>query len=59
MLLFSILGKFPVLTAWAYRKQSRTYPLDYGDNSLGYVENFLKMMFKKPTDDYEWLMKLW
>jgi len=47
-----ILGKFPVLTAWAYRKHAGL-PLDYGDNSLGYVENFLKMMFKKPTDDYE------
>ena len=47
-----ILGKFPVLTAWAYRKHAGL-PLDYGDNSLGYVENFLKMMFKKPTDDYD------
>ncbi len=47
-----ILGKFPVLTAWAYRKQAGL-PLDYGDNSLGYVENFMKMMFKKPTEEYE------
>ena len=46
-----ILGKFPVLTAWTYRKRAGL-PLDYGDNSLGYVENFLKMMFKKPTDEY-------
>ncbi len=46
-----ILGKFPVLTAWAYRKHAGL-PLDYGDNSLGYVENFLKMMFKKPADEY-------
>ncbi len=46
-----ILGKFPVLTAWAYRKQAGL-PLDYGDNSLGYVENFMKMMFKKPTEEY-------
>jgi len=46
-----ILGKFPVLTAWAYRKHAGL-PLDYGDNTLGYVENFLKMMFKKPTEDY-------
>ncbi len=47
-----ILGKFPVLTAWAFRKHAGL-PLDYGDNSLGYVENFIKMMFKKPTEDYE------
>ncbi|MGV6829353.1 MAG: citrate synthase [Flavobacteriales bacterium] len=46
-----LLGKFPVLTAWAYRKRAGL-PLDYGDNSLGYIENFLKMMFKKPTEDY-------
>jgi len=46
-----ILGKFPVLTAWAYRKHEGL-PLEYGDNSLGYVDNFLKMMFKKPTDEY-------
>jgi len=47
-----ILGKFPVLTAWTYRKHAGL-PLDYGDDSLGYVENFLKMMFKKPAADYE------
>ena len=47
-----ILGKFPVLTAWAYRKQAGL-PLEYGDNSLGYVDNFLKMMFKKPAAEYE------
>ncbi len=47
-----ILGKFPVLTAWAFRKHAGL-PLDYGDNSLGYVENFIKMMFKKPTEEYE------
>jgi len=27
--------------------------LEYGDNSLGYVDNFLKMMFKKPAAEYE------
>ncbi|MAO07198.1 MAG: citrate (Si)-synthase [Alteromonas sp.] len=47
-----ILGKFPVLTAWAYRKRVGL-PLDYGDDNLGYVENFLKMMFKKPSGEYK------
>jgi citrate synthase len=47
-----ILGKFPVLTAWAYRKRAGL-PLDYGDASLGYVDNFLKMMFKHPNDEYK------
>jgi citrate synthase len=46
-----IMGKFPVLTAWTYRKRVGL-PLDHGDDSLGYVENFLKMMFKKPSREY-------
>ncbi|MFP2996142.1 citrate synthase [Spongiivirga sp. MCCC 1A20706] len=46
-----ILGKFPVLVAWTMRKQ-QGLPLDYGDNSLGYVENILKMMFRKPNQEY-------
>ncbi len=46
-----IMGKFPVLVAWTLRKK-QGLPLDYGDNSLGYVENVLKMMFKKPNEDY-------
>ena len=47
-----IMGKFPVLVAWTLRKK-QGLPLDYGDNSLGYVENILKMMFKKPNEEYE------
>ena len=46
-----ILGKFPVLVAWTMRKK-QGLPLDYGDKKLGYVENVLKMMFKKPNEDY-------
>ena len=46
-----ILGKLPVLVAWTMRKK-QGLPLDYGDNSLGYVENVLKMMFKQPNQDY-------
>jgi len=46
-----ILGKFPVLVAWTLRKK-QGLPLDYGDNSLGYVENVLKMMFKQPNEEY-------
>ncbi len=47
-----ILGKFPVLVAWTFRKKEGL-PLDYGDNSLGYVENILKMMFRKPNGEYK------
>ena len=46
-----ILGKFPVLVAWTMRKK-QGLPLDYGDKNLDYVENVLKMMFKKPNEDY-------
>lgn len=47
-----IMGKFPVLVAWTMRKK-QGFPLDYGDNKLGYVENILKMMFSKPNEEYE------
>ena len=46
-----IMGKFPVLVAWTMRKR-QGLPLDHGDNSLGYVENILKMMFSKPNEQY-------
>lgn len=46
-----ILAKFPVLTAWTYRKRLGL-PLDYGDDNLRYVENFVKMMFKKPSGEF-------
>lgn len=47
-----LLAKFPVLCAWAMRKNSGQ-PLDYGDTSLGYVDNILKMMFKKANEEYK------
>ena len=47
-----IMGKFPVLVAWAMRK-TQGLPLNYGTQSLGYVENVMKMMFEKPNEDYE------
>lgn len=47
-----ILAKFPVLVAWTMRKKMGL-PLDYGDDSLGYVENIHKMMFKRPNQDYK------
>ncbi|WP_109299464.1 citrate synthase [Aquimarina sp. AU474] len=46
-----ILAKFPVLAAWTMRKR-KSLPLDYGDNSLGYVENLHKMMFARPNQSY-------
>ena len=47
-----ILAKFPVLVSWTMRKKMGL-PLDYGDDSLGYVENIHKMMFKRPNKEYE------
>ena len=49
--IWKILGKFPVLVAWAYRKEEGL-PLAYGDNSLGYVENFIKMMFELTNEKF-------
>ncbi|MCM4155807.1 citrate synthase [Gramella sp. AN32] len=46
-----ILGKFPVLAAWTLRKKN-SLPLNYGDESLGYVENLHKMMFERPNKSY-------
>lgn len=46
-----ILAKFPVLVAWTLRKK-KGLPLDYGDDTLGYVENIHKMMFKRPNKEY-------
>ena len=48
----TILGKFPVLVSWALRKK-QGLPLDYGDDSLGYVENIAKLLFKKPNSEYK------
>ena len=50
--IIKILGKFPVLVSWAYRKEEGL-PLEYGDNSLGYVENMHKMMFQLPNERYK------
>ena len=46
-----LLGKFPILVAWTMRRHEGA-PLKYGDNSLGYIENILKMMFKQPNEKY-------
>ncbi|AWA28671.1 citrate (Si)-synthase [Flavobacterium magnum] len=45
------MGKFLVLATWTFRKSSG-YPLNYYDNTKGYVENFLRLMFELPTGPY-------
>ncbi len=45
------MGKFLVIATWTYRK-SMGYPLNYYDNTKGYVENFMRLMFELPTEPY-------
>lgn len=45
------MGKFLVIATWTYRK-IMGYPLNYYDNTQGYVENFMQLMFKLPTGPY-------
>ncbi|SEP95627.1 citrate synthase [Flavobacterium urocaniciphilum] len=46
------MGKFLVLATWTYRK-NMGYPLNYYDNTIGYVDNFMQLMFKLPTGPYK------
>lgn len=46
-----LLAKLPTLAAMSYKNAMR-HPFIYPKNSLGYVENFLHMMFAMPTEDY-------
>jgi hypothetical protein len=52
MATFRLLAKLPTLAAMGY-KNSMGHPFMYPDNSLGYVENFLRMSFGYPTEPYE------
>jgi citrate synthase len=46
------MGKFLVISTWTYRK-SMGYPLNYYDNTKGYVDNFMRLMFELPTGPYK------
>ena len=46
------IGKFLVIATWTYRK-SMGFPLNYYDNTKGYVENFMRLMFELPTGPYK------
>jgi citrate synthase len=47
-----LLAKVPTIAAYAYKK-SIGQPFLYPDNSLGLVENFLRMTFGFPAEPYE------
>jgi citrate synthase len=46
------LGKFMVIATWTYRKRMG-FPLNYYDNTKGFVDNFMNLMFKLPTEPYK------
>jgi citrate synthase len=47
-----LLAKLPTIAAYAFKK-SIGQPFLYPDNSLGYVENFLRLTFGVPAEPYE------
>jgi len=47
-----LIAKMPTIAAWSY-KYAQGQPFLYPDNRMGYVENFLRMMFGVPCEDYE------
>jgi citrate synthase len=49
---YRLLAKVPTIAAYAYKK-SVGQPFLYPDNSLGLVENFLRMTFGFPAEPYE------
>lgn len=46
------MGKFLVIATWTYRK-TMGYPLNYYDNTKGYVANFMRLMYELPTGPYK------
>lgn len=49
---YNIIAKMPTLAAMAY-KYSIGEPIIYPRHDLGFAENFLHMLFAKPTNDYK------
>ena len=47
-----LMAKVPTLAAYAYKK-SVGQPFMYPDNSLGFIDNFLRMTFGVPAEPYE------
>ena len=47
-----LMAKLPTIASYAYKK-SVGQPFLYPDNTLGYVENFLRMTFGVPAEQFE------
>jgi citrate synthase len=49
---YRMIAKMPTIAAWAY-KYSVGQPFAYPHNDCGYAENFLRMCFAVPCEDYK------
>ncbi|OED37683.1 citrate (Si)-synthase [Chromatiales bacterium (ex Bugula neritina AB1)] len=47
-----LIAKLPTIASYCYRHH-RGLPFMYPDNNLGYVDNFMQMMFSVPAQDYK------
>ena len=47
-----MIAKMPTIAGWAY-KYSQGQPFVYPQNKLGFAENFLRMLFANPCEEYE------
>jgi citrate synthase len=47
-----LMAKLPTIAAYSYKK-SMGHPFIYPDNKRSYCENFLRMMFAVPSEEYE------
>lgn len=50
--IYRLMAKLPTIAAYAY-KTSIAQPRVYPKNDLDYCENFMRMMFSVPTEDYK------
>jgi citrate synthase len=48
---YRMIAKMPTIAAWSY-KYSMGQPFVYPKNHLSYTENFLRMMFAVPSEEY-------
>lgn len=46
-----ILAKFPTIATWSFKK-SQGHPVNYPNNGLNYIQNFVNMMFALPVEKY-------
>jgi citrate synthase len=52
MSIYRLMAKLPTIAAYSFKKHTGQ-PFVYPQNSLGYCENFLRMMFAVPSEPYE------